>query len=143
MDVLQKMDGPPRILQRGIRRQSVFYPLYSTRKERCPIGNRWIVSHPTDPRFQFVQTTPAKEALIETLPKIPKDVDMIVALGSMDDEEVERLQQTFLSYNSSPPKGQHSKIPYISQTALKSLSTKARSIYSQHTHSTYDITLGS
>ena len=74
----------------------IFNPTkYSKRRNNVRIAVVGLSTHPTDPRFQFIQTTSAKDAIAETLPLIPKDVDMIVALGSMDDEEVERLQQSF------------------------------------------------
>ena len=97
MDVLQTMDGPPRISATWKDSDGVLYftPYTVLEKNDVRLAIIGLSAHPTDPRFQFVQTTPAKEALIETFPKIPKDVDMIVALGSMDDEEVDRLQQTF------------------------------------------------
>ena len=72
-----------------------FQPYKILERNNVRIAVIGLSSHPTDPRFQFIQTTPAKDAIAETLPLIPKDVDMIVALGSMDDEEVERLQQSF------------------------------------------------
>ena len=81
MDVLQKMDGPSRISATWKDSEGSLYftPYTVLEKNDVRLAIVGLSSHPTDPRFQFVQTTPAKEALIETLPKIPKDVDMIVA----------------------------------------------------------------
>ena len=97
MKTLQAMIGPSRISATWKNEDGVLYfqPYKILERNNVRIAVIGLSSHPTDPRFQFIQTTPAKDAIAETLPLIPKDVDMIVALGSMDDEEVERLQQSF------------------------------------------------
>lgn len=97
MDQLQTMDGPPRISAtwKDSAGRLYFTPYTVLEKSDVRLAVIGLSTQPTDPRFQFVRTISAKEALTEVLPQIPKDVDMIVALGSMDDEEIDRLQQVF------------------------------------------------
>ena len=97
METLQKMDGPPKISATWKNDDGeLYFPSFIVvEKEDIRLAIIGLSAHPTDPRFQFLQTTPAEVAIKETLPNIPTDVDMIVALGSMDDEEVANLQQTF------------------------------------------------
>lgn len=99
METLQTMDGPSRISATWKDRDGKFYftPYMVLEKNDLRLAVIGLSTQPTDPRFQFVHTTPASEALADIVPSIPEDVDMIVALGSMDDEEVDRLQQTFPS----------------------------------------------
>lgn len=97
METLQKMDGPPKVSAtwKSANGDLYFPPFTIVEKEDIRLAIIGLSSHPTDPRFQFLQTTPAETAITETLPKLPTNVDMIVALGSMDDEEVNTIQQTF------------------------------------------------
>jgi 2',3'-cyclic-nucleotide 2'-phosphodiesterase (5'-nucleotidase family) len=97
METLQTMPGPPRISATWKNEAGVPYfdPFTILEKDSIQLAVIGLSTHPTDPRFQFIQTTPAKAALTEVLPTIPATVDMIVALGSMDDDEVDNLRQEF------------------------------------------------
>ena len=97
MNTLQTMNGPSRISATWRDPDGALYfkPYTVLEKDGVRLAVIGLSTAPTDPRFQFIQTTPAKEALSETLSKLPNNVDLIVALGSMDDEEVDRLQQVF------------------------------------------------
>ena len=97
MNTLQTMTGPLRISAtwKDSAGSLYFEPFAILERNNIRLAVIGLSTHPTDPRFQFIHTTPAKDAIAETLPMIPRDVDMIIALGSMDDEEVERLQKSF------------------------------------------------
>ncbi len=92
---LQSMDAPPRIsatwLEDG---QYVFDPFLVSNKEDVSIAIIGLSAKPTDPNWQVFEFLSAKEAIERILPSIPS-VDLIVALGSMDDEEISYLQQIF------------------------------------------------
>ena len=69
METLQAMNGPSRISATWKDDDGVLYfqPYKYRTKQYSHRCNRTI-THPTDPRFQFIQTTPAKDAITETLP---------------------------------------------------------------------------
>ncbi len=97
MDTLQTMPGPIRISAtwHSETGERYFEPFVVLSKSNIDIAVIGLSTSPTDPRFQFVQTKSAKETLSEILPTIPTTVDMIVALGSMDDEEIHSIRQDF------------------------------------------------
>jgi len=99
METLQTMTGPPRISATWYNNegQRYFEPFKVISKDNIQIAVIGLSTHPTDPRYQFIETKSAKETLAALLPDIPSDIDMIVALGSMDDEEISDLQYTFPS----------------------------------------------
>ena len=97
MNTLQTMTGPPRISATWYNEdgERFFEPFIILSKEDIQIAVIGLSSHPTDPRLQYIETKSAKETLENVLPQIPSTIDMIIALGSMDDEEVLGIQSTF------------------------------------------------
>ena len=97
METLKTMTGPPRISATWHNEdgERFFEPFIVLSKENIQIAVIGLSSHPTDPRLQYIKTKSAKETLEAVLPLIPSTVDMIIALGSMDDEEVLSVQTVF------------------------------------------------
>lgn len=97
METLQTMNGPSRISATWHNEdgERFFDPFIIVSKEDITIAVIGLSSHPTDPRLQYIETKSAKETLENVLPQIPSTVDMIIALGSMDDEDVLGVQTMF------------------------------------------------
>lgn len=97
LDGLKDMTGPTRVSATWVDKTDkyIFPPYVVISKSNIELAVIGLSAKPTDPKWQIIKTLSASEALERVLPSIPKSVDMIVALGSMDDEEIDPIKSTF------------------------------------------------
>lgn len=97
LDALKDMTGPTRISATWVddKDDYLFPPYTILSKSNVDLAVIGLSTKPTDPQWQIINTLSATEALERVLPTIPTSVDMIIALGSMDDEEIDSIKSTF------------------------------------------------
>ena len=87
---LQSMNGPKRISATWILPDgsSPFPAAITLERDNVRIGVIGLSAAPTDPAWRDkIQQRPLSEALALGLSELPKDLDLIVTLGSIDDDE--------------------------------------------------------
>lgn len=97
LDRLQRMPGPARTSATWVSNENeyLFPPYLLLEKSNVRLAVIGLSAKPTDPNWQQFTTLSTKEAIQRVLPSIPTDIDLLIALGSMDDEEILPLQSTF------------------------------------------------
>lgn len=97
LDELKEMTGPTRISATWVDDSDtyLFSPYTIVSKSNVNLAVIGLSAKPTDPNWQIINTLSPTEAIQRVLPTIPTSVDMIVALGSMDDEEIDSIKSTF------------------------------------------------
>lgn len=90
---LQSMDGPPRISATWVLPDgtSPFPAAITLKRDNVRIGVIGLSAAPTDPIWrEKLQQRSLSEALSLGLAELPQDLDLIVTLGSIDDEEAKQ-----------------------------------------------------
>jgi hypothetical protein len=94
---LISIEGPSRISANLVDSHGdwLFEPYIILQKNNIKIAVIGLTEIPTDPQWALqVTTIPPEQALQKVLPMIPKDVDLIVILGSVDDEKALQLSRS-------------------------------------------------
>ena len=73
---------------------SIFPPFVVLEKDDFRLGVIGLSERPTDPRYRdSIQYIEPEDAVRKTQSQLPKDLDLVVALGSIDDEKAQNLSQ--------------------------------------------------
>lgn len=95
---LQTMIAPKRISATWVDANNVwiFAPYTIVEKNGIRLGVIGLSDAITDPEFaDTIHNLPATEAIQKTLDILPTDIDMVVLLGSVDDEEADAIAKKF------------------------------------------------
>ena len=94
LENLKTLDGPPRICATWLTQEGewIFDPFIILQKDNIRLAVIGLSDALTDPEWSDkMQYLDAQSAIQKVLPEIPKDVDLIIGLGSMDDEQATAL----------------------------------------------------
>ncbi|MEC7984051.1 MAG: multiheme c-type cytochrome, partial [Myxococcota bacterium] len=73
---------------------SIFPPFVVLEKDDFRLGVIGLSERPTDPRYRdSIQYIEPEDAVRKTQSQLPKNLDLVVALGSIDDEKAQNLSQ--------------------------------------------------
>jgi 2',3'-cyclic-nucleotide 2'-phosphodiesterase (5'-nucleotidase family) len=93
---LQSLDSPPKISATWKNEEGewLFPPFIVLEKQGIRLGIIGFSGEPTDPelRKQISYQEPI-DIISEVLPKIPKDIDLLIGLGSIDDLQAQELSK--------------------------------------------------
>ena len=116
LEGLKQIDGPVRVSATWIDAQGewIFDPFAVITKDDIRLAVIGLSEEPTDPKWQesIVMKDPL-EAINAVLPLLPDEVDLIVALGSIDDEKAVRISRANPDISMLlTTKGAHYENPY-------------------------------
>lgn len=93
---LQNLDSPPKISAtwKDEEGEWLFPPFIVLEKEGIRLGVIGFSEEPTDPELRkLISYQKPIDIISEVLPKIPKDIDLLIGLGSVDDLQAEELSK--------------------------------------------------
>lgn len=97
LEELQQLDSPPKISATWTNEEGewLFPPFTIIEKEGIKLGVIGLSEEPTDPELKKqISFQKPQESIPKILPQIPKDIDLLIALGSIDDQQAEEIAKT-------------------------------------------------
>ena len=97
LEELQRLDSPPKISATWTNEQGewLFPPFAVIEKQGITLGVIGLSEEPTDPEIKkYISYHKPQDIIPKILPQLPKDIDLLIGLGSIDDLQAEEIART-------------------------------------------------